>query len=745
MEFEDRTKLELWGGVECTVNRVHGEYFEQIRRTGHVARISDFERFAALGIRALRQPILWECEPSHSSETDRWEWASAALRELTALGIRPIVGLVHHGSGPRSTHLLDPDFPAKLARYAHEVAVRFPDVRDYTPVNEPLTTARFSALYGHWYPHHSDEYSFARALLNECRAIVMSMEAIRQINPSARLIQTEDLGKMHSTPALAYQAEFENERRWSTFDLLCGRVNREHRMWQHFRFAGIKESELNWFLEHPCPPDIIGVNHYLSGERYLDEHLERYSAETHGGNGRHRYADVPAARVLRDGISGLEALLLECWERYKRPIAVTECHNGCTREEQLRWFAEVWRAAEKARLRGAEVVAITAWALLGSFDWNSLVTQKNDHYEPGVYDIRSSPPRPTALANVVHKLAAGRQPSTSLLSVPGWWHRPRRFEYGIAVDDRGEAYPARRECINDEYPDVMPVLITGAKDGLRSAFARLCELRGIPYRTLAPSLVAANPRWIQRAFAELKPWAVIDTGCSARADDAEFDTPIDRGESIPFAELLARECRRRKVQLLTLSSDIVFDGQKGSGYLESDAVAPCSADGLREAEIEGIVQSEMPAALIVRHGPLFGPWDESSFVAHAVRALSTGGLLLASNDRIVSPTYIPDLVDACLDLLIDGERGVWHIAHPVEVSWADVAIMVANIGGFSTHNLRSCESAEVGLYGRVPANFALASERAVLLPTLEDAVRRFIRDCGIPEARLDRTTQALAA
>ncbi|WP_206667357.1 hypothetical protein, partial [Salmonella enterica] len=67
---------------------------------------------------------------------------------MQRLKLRPIVGLVHHGSGPPHTHLLDPAFAAGLAAFAGEVARRFPWVEDYTPVNEPLTTARFSALYG---------------------------------------------------------------------------------------------------------------------------------------------------------------------------------------------------------------------------------------------------------------------------------------------------------------------------------------------------------------------------------------------------------------------------------------------------------------------------------------------------------------------------------------------------------------------------------------------------------------------
>ena len=134
----------------------------------------------------------------------------------------PIVGLTHHGSGPRSTSLIDPSFAEGLAQFAEAVAERYPWVEYYTPVNEPLTTARFSGLYGHWYPHGRDPLTFARALLTQCRAVVLSMQAIRKVNPNAKLIQTEDLGKVFSTPLLTSQAEMENERRWLSFDLLCG-------------------------------------------------------------------------------------------------------------------------------------------------------------------------------------------------------------------------------------------------------------------------------------------------------------------------------------------------------------------------------------------------------------------------------------------------------------------------------------------------------------------------------------------
>jgi dTDP-4-dehydrorhamnose reductase len=123
---------------------------------------------------------------------------------------------------------VDAAFPEKLAEFAHAVSDRYPWITHYTPVNEPLTTARFSGLYGHWYPHGQTDSTFVRALVTQCQGIIRSMAAIRQINPDAQLVQTEDLGKTFSTPLLAYQAEFDNHRRWLSFDLLCGRVDTDH-------------------------------------------------------------------------------------------------------------------------------------------------------------------------------------------------------------------------------------------------------------------------------------------------------------------------------------------------------------------------------------------------------------------------------------------------------------------------------------------------------------------------------------
>jgi dTDP-4-dehydrorhamnose reductase len=424
----DMGTLEVWGGVECTVNRIHDRFHDQLHRSGHAYRLCDLDRIAELGIRRLRYPVLWESSAPNVPHDVDWRWADQRLARLRELGIDPIIGLVHHGSGPRYTHLLDEHFPALFADYARKVAERYPWIERFTPINEPLTTARFSGLYGHWYPHQCHDRSFVRALLNQCRATVLAMGAIRAVNSAAQLIQTDDVGYTTSTPELAYQARFDNERRWLTWDLLCGRVDSQHSLWCYLRDAGASERELAFFQEHACPPDVIGVNHYVTSDRHLNENRELFPRSTWGGNHRHRYADVEAVRALAGGIPGFVGALQDCWERYGLPLAITEVHLGCTSEEQLRWLWQAWNDARRVQARGMDLRAVTVWALFGSFDWNSLLTTEAGHYEPGAFDVRSSRPQATELAKLVKALATGAkfQPA-DVLQEPGWWHCPERL------------------------------------------------------------------------------------------------------------------------------------------------------------------------------------------------------------------------------------------------------------------------------------------------------------------------------
>ncbi len=722
---DQHPRLELWAGHECTVNRVGDRFSDQTLLSGHQDRIEDLALFADLGAKALRYPVVWErIAPNKPDERD-WRWTDERLAEIRRLSMRPIAGLLHHGSGPAYTSLVSDNFVQGLADFAQATAERYPWIEDWTPVNEPLTTARFSALYGHWYPHARDERLFWVAFLNQIDGVRESMRRIRAVNPAARLIQTEDLGQTYSTPPLAEQAAFDNHRRWLTWDLLAGTMDHDHPFWARFRRFGLTD-RLKAIADDPCPPDVIGVNHYLTSERFLDHRIDRYPPHRRGGNDFIAYADVEAVRVMSPGPVGLAGLMEQTWDRYGLPLAVTEAHNGCSREEQMRWTLEAWRAAERLRERGADVRAVTAWALLGSHDWNSLLTETAGHYEAGAFDLRGGrgeAPKPNAMTHMLADLAAGRA-IHPVANGPGWWRRDVRLEFQPIGRVAG-ALPPQRHFEPEPMP-VAPVLIVGATGTLGQALARCCHLRGLAYVLADRRQMPLEDKAVMTATLERhRPWAVINAAGWVRVDDAETESEACRVANFIGAVNLAELCADRDIHYTAFSSDLVFGGQLDRPYVESDGVRPLNVYGASKAAAEHGIVALKSRALIVRTAAFFSPDDPYNFAAHVAQRLGAGRPVQAASDVVVTPTYVPDLCHAVLDLVIDGEAGLWHLANGEPMSWAQFGTAIAEALDLDRRLIRALPSAELGWIARRPAKVVLASERGLRLPTLRKAIAHY--------------------
>jgi dTDP-4-dehydrorhamnose reductase len=712
--------IELWGGVECTVNRVVDTWPDQLELSGHRGRRTDLDLIAGLGIRTVRYPVLWETTAPGGDMAPRWEWAEDRLTTLRSLGITPIVGLVHHGSGPRHTNLMDDGFAPGLADFATQVAERFPWVTHYTPVNEPLTTARFSGLYGHWYPHRRDDRSFARAFFNQCRAIASSMKAIRRVNPHAQLVQTEDLGTTYGTAHMGYQCDFDNTRRWLTWDLLCGRINGTHALMPFLLECGISAEELEAFRFDPCPPQIIGVNHYVTSDRYLDERICRYPPEHHGRNGCEAYADVEAVRAVASRQYSGWKVLEDAWRRYGIPIAITEAHLACTREEQLRWFFGAWDAAGQARANGCDVRAVTAWSLFGAFNWDTLLTRTDGIYESGAFDLRAPRPRPTALARAYRALTAGSTARHPAAQSPGWW---QRLDGAAARDSVTLPLVARRP--KEQQP--RPILICGAEGSLGRALVHACAERHLHARaTNRDELNICDMAEVDRMLDDIAPWAVINAAGFVQVDLAEKHSARCFLENATGPEVLARAARSRGLPFLTFSSDLVFDGAACRPYTESSRTASLNVYGRSKEAAERAVL-DYARTLCVRTAGFFGAWGRGDFLTDSLTALARGQRATALEDVVVSPTYLPDLVDASLDLFIDDCTGIVHLVNRGVVSWAEFAMQGAKALTLNARRLVPVALRDCGLPAPRPRYSALASERAWIMPTLENALMRYAR------------------
>jgi dTDP-4-dehydrorhamnose reductase len=272
---------------------------------------------------------------------------------------------------------------------------------------------------------------------------------------------------------------------------------------------------------------------------------------------------------------------------------------------------------------------------------------------------------------------------------------------------------------------MQPLLITGATGTLGRAFARLCAERHLAFHvTSRAELDIADPESIAAALARFDPWLVINAAGYVRVDDAEHDLDRCRRDNALGPEHLARACARDHIGLVTFSTDLVFDGAKREPYHESDRPAPLGVYGRTKHEAELRVLDAHPASLVVRTSAFFGPWDEHNFVTLAMRELAAGRQGHAAGDTIISPTYLPDLVHACLDLAIDGESGLWHIANTGATTWVELARQAARIAGH-VDRIVSVPAAALRWRARRPLFSALGSTRGALLPPWRDAVRRY--------------------
>ncbi|WP_207429310.1 family 1 glycosylhydrolase [Pedobacter sp. SYSU D00535] len=725
--------VEIWGGIECTINRVKDRYMDQLEFSGHYHRDKDIELLAQIGIKRLRYPVLWEKHQLEPGSKINWDISEKNLNRLRELGVDPIVGLVHHGSGPSYASIETDNFASGLAAYAAQVARKFPWVKYYTPVNEPLTTARFCGLYGHWYPHGKSGKVFLNLLINECKATVLAMRAIHEVNPEAQLIQTEDLGRTYSTPLLEYQANFENHRRWLSFDLMIGNVTPKHPLWHYLLSEGVHQESLEFFWENSCTPDILGFNYYPTSERFLDEDLAKYPIHTHGGNGRHKYADVEAVRVDLDEEYGIKRLMREAWERFKLPMAVTEVHLGCTRDEQMRWIKEIYTACNELKSESVDVRAITGWAMLGSYGWNKLLTSEEVSYEPGIFDLSAGKPRPTALAKLLQNLAVGEELTHPVLEEEGWWKKDLRILY----------FRQNVRQISKENKSSQPLLIIGKTGTLGNAFARLCQLRGIRYELLGrEEFDISSPLVIESVIKQKRPWAIVNAAGFVRVDDAETCSGACYVANAYGPAYIARLSQKYHFKFLTFSSDLVFDGLKKDHYDEADYVSPLNVYGRSKAVAERLVMEADPFALIIRTSAFFGPWDNYNFVTGVLNSLQAKSAFAAVKDVFISPTYVPDLVNASLDLMLDEEYGIWHLANAGETTWALFAADVAKRANLDSSLILPMSLNQFKYPARRPKHSVLTSTKGMLLPKLEDALHRYFNEQELIDLSLPKSVTA---
>jgi dTDP-4-dehydrorhamnose reductase len=261
---------------------------------------------------------------------------------------------------------------------------------------------------------------------------------------------------------------------------------------------------------------------------------------------------------------------------------------------------------------------------------------------------------------------------------------------------------------------------------LGTAFERICGDRGLACQLADEGVTdMTEPSSVEEVVRRYSPWAVIDAGRAIPVDEAERDAAACFRMNVMRPVTLAAVCARLGVPFVTFSSDLIFDGRQRQPYLEDHSPKPLNVYGACKLEAERRVLDILPSALVIRTSAPFGPWNDGSFLGQMLCALDRGEIVHAPAAHLMSPTYVPDLLHATLDLLIDNEHGVWHVANEGAVTWFDLARGAARRTGRAVDAIIPEAAERVQQRAERPLFSALSSRRARLVRSLDAALDAF--------------------
>jgi dTDP-4-dehydrorhamnose reductase len=234
---------------------------------------------------------------------------------------------------------------------------------------------------------------------------------------------------------------------------------------------------------------------------------------------------------------------------------------------------------------------------------------------------------------------------------------------------------------------------------------------------------------LESALDAARPDAVVHAAALGNPDHCEADPALAESLNVRAPEALARACRRRGIRLLTLSTDLVFAGDR-SPVSEADAPNPILLYGRTKLAGEEAVLAEAPGAAVLRlalvHGRGHGPRATAS---EAIAwSLAAGRTLKLFTDQYRTPIDVASLADAVARLLRGHGRGRYHLGGPERVSRHTLGLRVAQVLGLPTSGIEAVTQAGLPQHARRPADVALDSSRARrelgwVPRSLDDAIR----------------------
>ena len=265
----------------------------------------------------------------------------------------------------------------------------------------------------------------------------------------------------------------------------------------------------------------------------------------------------------------------------------------------------------------------------------------------------------------------------------------------------------------------MRILITGSNGLLGQKLVKLCLERGLNFIATSKgenrnpdcptinylSLDISIFSEINNVFQFYYPTHVIHTAAITNVDYCEEHNDECQIMNVDAAKLLLRASIQYNAHFQLLSTDFVFDGEKGN-YKEEDIVNPLSVYAKSKVDAENVLQTSMTDNWsIVRTIIVYGEGNNLSrtnIVLWAKEALKTGNEITIVDDQFRAPTWAEDLAWGCLEIVLRNKKGVFHISGPETMSVIDLVYRIADFYGLPKNQIKPIRSTTLNQAAKRP-------------------------------------------
>lgn len=236
-----------------------------------------------------------------------------------------------------------------------------------------------------------------------------------------------------------------------------------------------------------------------------------------------------------------------------------------------------------------------------------------------------------------------------------------------------------------------PILLTGKNGQIGFELGKLLPRLGKLIAVDREDVDLTNPGEIRRTIQELKPRLIVNAAAYTAVDKAETDQESARALNSDAPAILAEEAKKLGAAMVHFSTDYIFDGLKGSPYLEDDPANPMSVYGQTKLAGEEAVRQIGVPHLTFRTQWVYGTRGQN-FLLTILRLATQREELRIVSDQVGAPTWCRELARATASILqelslrsdpaafLSNVSGTYHMTATGTTTWYDFARAILDEG-----------------------------------------------------------------